>query len=384
MDFALTTEQQMFQNMAKEFAEREVAASARERDREERFFPELMKKMADLGFFAIKVPQEMGGVGLDWTTMGMVAEQLAAVDFSVALTFYIQTSLEIMPILLAGTDEQKNKFIPDLMMGKKIGCMAAVEPDAGSDATSVQTSAVGDGEEWVLNGNKSWITNATVADYSVVLAQTDKSRGTKGIATFIVENGTPGYSSMKIGHKLGCRSSDTGQLFFRDCRIPKANLLGEVGKGMKNALTCIEHTRFGISCMALGVTHACIEASIKYAQERKQFGRPIASFQLIQEQIAQMVMDYEASKWLSYHVAYLKDKGVNATRETAIAKLHNMDVAMKAARAAIEIHGAYSLTDDFPVERMYRDMTGPLIFGGTANVQKLVIGRFATGLDAIK
>jgi alkylation response protein AidB-like acyl-CoA dehydrogenase len=289
-----------------------------------------------------------------------------------------------MPILLAGSEDQKKKFVPDLMMGNRIGCMAAVEPDAGSDATSIQTSAVLDGEEWILNGNKSWITNATISDYSVVLSQTDKSKGTKGIATFIVEKGAPGYSTMKIGHKLGCRSSDTGQLFFRDCRIPKSNLLGAIGRGMQNALTCIEHTRFGISCMALGVTKACLDASIKYAQERKQFGKPIGSFQLIQEQIAQMIMDYEASKWLSYHVAYLKDKGVNATRETAIAKLHNMDVAMRATRAAIEIHGAYALTDDFPLERLYRDMTGPLIFGGTANVQKLMIGRLATGLDAIK
>jgi alkylation response protein AidB-like acyl-CoA dehydrogenase len=284
----------------------------------------------------------MGGMGLDWMTMGLMAEQLATVDFSVALTFYLQTSLEIMPILQAGTDEQKKKYIPDLMMGKKIACLAAAEPDAGSDATSIQVSAVPDGEEWILNGNKSWITNATVSDHSVVLCQTDKSKGTKGITTFIVENGAPGYSKVKIGHKLGCRSSDTGQLFFRDCRIPKANLLGEVGKGMKNAFTCIEHTRFGISCMALGVTKACIDASIKYAQERKQFGKPIASFQLIQEQIAQMVMDYEASKWLSYHVAYLKDNNINATLETSIAKLHNMDVAMRATRAAIEIHGAYS------------------------------------------
>jgi alkylation response protein AidB-like acyl-CoA dehydrogenase len=289
-----------------------------------------------------------------------------------------------MPILVAGTEDQKKKFVPDLMTGNKIGCLAAVEPNAGSDATSVQTTAVLDGDEWVLNGNKSWITNATTSNYSVVLAQTDKSKGTKGIATFIVENGTPGYSQTKIGHKLGCRSSDTGQLFFRDCRIPKSNLLGVVGKGMTYALTCIEHTRFGISCMALGVTRACLDASIKYAQERKQFGKPIGSFQLVQEKIAKMAVEYEASKWLSYHVGYLKDKGANATRATAIAKLHNMDVVMNATRAALEIHGAYSLTDDFPIERMYRDMTGPLIFGGTSNVQKLVIGRLATGLDAIK
>ena len=340
--------------------------------------------MADQGFFAIKVPQEMGGIGLDWMTLGLVAEQLAMVDFSVALTCYIQTSLEIMPILLGGTEEQKSKFIPDLMTGKRIGCLAAVEPNAGSDATSVQTTAVLDGDEWILNGNKTWITNATTSSHCVVLAQTDKSKGNKGIATFIVENGTPGYSSTKIGHKLGCRSSDTGQLFFRDCRIPKSNILGAVGAGMSTALKCIELTRFGISCMAVGVTQACIDASIRYAQERKQFGRPIASNQLIQEQIANMVVDNEASRWLSYRVAYMKDNNITSTRETAIAKYHNMEAAMKATRAAVEIHGAYGLTDDFPIERFYRDMTGPLIFGGTANVQRLVIGRFATGLDAFR
>jgi glutaryl-CoA dehydrogenase (non-decarboxylating) len=194
----------------------------------------------------------------------------------------------------------------------------------------------------------------------------------------------PGYSKTKIGHKLGCRSSDTGQLFFRDCRIPKDNLLGAVGKGMATALQCIEFTRFGISCMAVGVTQACIDASIKYALERKQFGRPIGSNQLIQEQIADMIVGNEASRWLSYHVAYMKDKEITSTRETGIAKYHNMDVAMKATRTALEIHGAYALTDDFPTERFYRDMTGPLIFGGTANVQRLVIGRFALGIDAFR
>jgi glutaryl-CoA dehydrogenase (non-decarboxylating) len=384
MDFEFTKEQMMFRDMAKEFAEREIAPSARERDREERFFPEIMKKMADQGFFAIMVPQEMGGLGLDWMTMGLVAEQLATVDFSVGLTFFIQTSLEIMPMLLAGTEEQKKKYIPDLMMGKKIGCLAAVEPNAGSDATAVETTALLDGDQWILNGNKTWISNATVSDYCVVLVQTDKSKGTKGIATFIVEKGTLGYSSSKISHKLGCRSSDTGQLFFRDCRIPKSNILGAVGAGMKTALTCIEHTRFGISCLAAGVTQACIDASIRYAQERKQFGKSIGSFQLIQEQIAEMTVGYETSKLLSYRVAWMKDKGMSCTRETGIAKYNNMDVVMKATRAAIEIHGAYSLTDDFNIERFYRDMTGPLIFGGTSNVQRLVIGRFALGLDAFR
>lgn len=276
------------------------------------------------------------------------------------------------------------KYIPDLMKGKKIGCLAAVEPNTGSDATAVETTAVTNGDGWILNGNKTWITNATVSDYAVVLAQTDKSKGTKGITTFIVENDTPGYTRHKIGSKLGCRSSDTGQLFFRDCRVSKSNILGSVGAGMKTALTCIEHTRFGISCLAVGVIQACVDAGIRYAQERKQFGKFIGNFQLIQEQIAEMTVGYEAAKLLSHRVAWMKDKKLSCTRETAIAKYHNLEVVMKTTRAVIEIMGAYSLTDDFPAERFFRDMTGPLIFGGTANVQKLVIGRFALGLDAFR
>jgi len=384
MDFTLTKEQEMFRDMAKEFAERELAPAARERDRTEQFPREIIQKMADQGFFAIKVPPEMGGLGLDWMTMGLIVEQLSMVDLTAALTFYMQTSLVIMPLLVAGTDEQKQKFIPDLMTGRKLGALAAVEPNAGSDATAIETTAVLDGDDWVLNGNKTWITNATISDYSVVVAQTDKKLKTKGIATFIVEKGTPGYTQTKIGHKLGGRSADTGQLFFRDCRIPRSNQLGPVGWGMLIALQCIELTRLGIACGMVGGTQACIDASIKYAQERKQFGRPIGSNQLIQAQIADMIVNNEASRWLAYHVATMQDKGLRCTRETAIAKCHNTDVAAKAARMALEIHGAYGLTDDLPLERFYRDVTGPLVFGGTANIQKLSIGRLALGIDAFK
>jgi len=384
MDFKLTEEQAMFRDMAKEFAEREVAPTARERDREQRYFPEIMTKMGEQGLFSIMVPQEYGGLGLDWTTMGLVAAELAAVDFSVGLHFFTHTSLEIMPILTAGTEDQKQKYLPGLMSGEILGCTAAVEPNAGSDATAVETSAVLDGDEWVLNGNKTWITNAVHANFAVVLAQTDKSKGTKGICTFIVDSDSPGYQSFALHNKLGCRSSDTGQLFFRDCRIPKSNLLGPMGKGMKTALTCIEHTRYGISWLAVGVMRACIEASTKYVLERHQFGKPLAGFQMVQERIAEMVVAYEASRMLSTQVACLKDKGENVTRETAIAKFHNLEQVMKATRTSLELHGAYGFTDDFPVERFYRDMVGPLIFGGTAHVQKLVIGRLTLGVDAIR
>jgi butyryl-CoA dehydrogenase len=383
MDLELTQEQTLFRDMAKEFAAREIAPTAQARDREGKFPRELIKKMGEQGLCAIMVPKEFDGLALDWTTMGLVAEQLAAVDFSAGLTFFVQTSLEIMPILVGGNDAQKKKYIPGLSQGDLIGCVAAVEPNVGCDATAVETTAVLDGDSWVLNGNKTWITNATLADFAVVLAQTDKSKGHKGITTFVVEKGTPGFSSTKIEHKLGCRSSDTGQLFFRDCRIPKENQLGPLGRGMSVALTCIEHTRYGISWLAVGLTQACIDASVKYCQERKQFGKPIGSFQLVQEKIADMVVECEASRWLSFRAGYLKDKGLPYSRETSIAKYHNIEVAVRAAKTAVELHGAYGFTDDFPVERYYRDIIGPLIFGGTANVQRLLIGRAALGLDAI-
>jgi alkylation response protein AidB-like acyl-CoA dehydrogenase len=383
VDLELTTEQAMFRDMAREFAQREILPTARQRDRESSFSTDLIGKMGAQGLFAIKIPREYGGLDLDWMTLGLVAEEISYVDFSVSMTYFIQTSLEAMPILTAGNEEQKQKYIPDLVQGKTIGCLAAVEPNAGSDATAVETSAVRNGDWWILNGNKTWITNATVADFAVVLAQTDRTKGHKGLTTFIVEREMEGFSSTKIEHKLGCRSSDTGQLFFRDCRVPLSNQLGPVGKGISTALACIEHTRFGIAWMGLGATRACLDASIKYCQERHQFGRPIGSFQLVQERIAEMVVDYEASRLLAYQAAYRRDKGLPYSRETSVAKYHNIEVAARAAKTALELHGAYGYTDDFPLERFYRDLIGPLVFGGTANVQKLLIGRFALGIDAI-
>lgn len=382
MDFELTQEQVMFRDMAKEFAVREIVPTARERDREGKFFPDLIKKMGAQGLCSIMVPKEFGGLGLDWMTLGLVAEQLSYFDFSVGTTHFGQTSLGVMPILTAGDDAQKKKYIPALGRGEKIGCFAAVEPNAGSDAAAIESTAVLDGDEWMINGNKTWITNATVADFAIVLVKTDKSKGTKGITAFIVERGTPGFSSTKIEHKLGVRSADTGQLFFRDCRIPRTNQLGPLGRGMAVGLGSIEHTRYGIACAAVGVIQACIDASVKYCQERNQFGKPIGSFQLVQERVADMVVDCEASRWLAYRAGYLKDKGLPYSRETAIAKHHNVEAAAKAARAAVELHGAYGFTDDFPVERFYRDTIAPLIFGGTAHVQKMLIGRFTLGIDA--
>lgn len=383
MDLELTKEQAMFRDMAKEFAQREILPTTRERDREAKFFPEIVKKTGQQGLSGVMVPKEYGGLGLDWLTVGLIAEQICYFDFAVGITLFGQTSLQAMPILSAGDEAQKKKYLPPLARGEIVGCFAAVEPNAGSDATAIETTAVLDGDSWVLNGNKTWITNATVADFALVLAQTDRSKGTKGITTFLVDRGTPGFSHTKIEHKLGVRSNDIGQLFFRDCRIPRTNQLGPVGRGMGIALGSIEHTRFGIAWAAVGLMQACIDASVKYCQERIQFGKSIASFQLVQERIAEMVVDCEASRWLAYRVAYLKDKGLSYSRETAIAKLHNVEAAAKAAKAAVELHGAYGFSDDFPVERHYRDVIAPLIFGGTSHVQKLIIGRLTLGIDAI-
>ncbi|MGV8056636.1 MAG: acyl-CoA dehydrogenase family protein [Smithellaceae bacterium] len=383
MDFQLTEEQTMFRDMAKDFAIREVLPTVQERDRAEKFFPDIMERMGDQGLLSIMVPQDYGGLGLGWLTLGVVAETIAAYDYSVGINFLIATTLQALPIVKFGTDEQKEKFIPGIIDGKKMGALGAVEPNAGSDAVSIETSAVENGDHWILNGNKTWITNANVGHFAIVLAQTDKKMGTKGITTFIVEKGMSGFSSVKIGHKLGIRSTDTGQLFFRDCQVPKSNVLGTIGKGMSVALSSIENTRYGLACLAVGVIQACIDASVKYCQERKQFGRPIGSYQLVQEKIADMVVDCEASRYLAYHVGYLKDKGLPHSRETAIAKLHNSEKAAKATRTAVELHGAYGFTDDFPVERLYRDCLGSVIFGGTSNIQRMLIARSELGLDAI-
>jgi alkylation response protein AidB-like acyl-CoA dehydrogenase len=368
--------------MAKEFGQREVLPSARERDREEKFPSEILKGLASLGLMGLKIPPEYGGLGQDWITLGLVTEQLAYFDFNVAITFLTQTTLQAMPILEWGDEPQKREYLPAIAKGKKLGSHAAVEPNAGSDTAAIETKAVRVENGWVLNGAKTWISNATVADFSIVLAQTDKNKGTKGIATFIVESGTPGFSATKIRHKLGSRSQDTGQLFFRDCEIPDTKRLGAVGKGLRVSLGGIEHTRFGIAMSAVGVMQACIDACVKYCKERSQFGKPIASFQLVQERIAEMVVDCEAGRCLAYHLGYLKDKGVPHSQETAITKYFCGEAAVRAAKQGIELHGAYGYSDDFPMERLYRDLISNLIAGGTSNILKLGIGSLATGIKA--
>ncbi len=381
MDFELTTEQAMFKEMAKEFAIREVQPYVKEWDRQCKMPPEIFKKLGAQGLLGIKAPPEYGGLDLDWTTLGVVTEQLAYYDFSLGMGSCSRTSLGILPILQNGTDEQKKKYLPGMVQGVMTHCFATVEPNAGSDATAIETTAVTDGNDYVINGNKTWITNANHADFAMVVCQTDKTKGSKAFAVIIVDWGTPGFTRAPIENKMAFKHHDHGMLFFRDCRVPKTNQLG--GFGMRAAFSNVEHTRFGIACAAVGAINACLDHSVNYCKDRQQFKKPIGSFQLVQEKIADMVIDLESSRWIAYRLAYMKDKNMNVARETSIAKYHNMEALHRCAKAAVELHGSYGLSDEYPLERLYRDCMAPIIYGGTAHVHKLILGRLELGIDSV-
>ncbi len=385
MDFELTVEQQMFKDMAKEFAIREVQPFVKQWDRDCHTPPEIYKKMGDLGFLGIKAPEEYGGLDLDWMTVGMVTEQMAYYDLQLAMSSFSRVSLGMLPLIQSGSDEQKKKYLPGLIQGVKTHCFGTVEPNAGSDATAIETTAILDGEDYVLNGNKTWITNACHSDFAMVVCQTDKTKGTKGLAVLVVDWGTPGFTRAPIENKLAFRHHDHGQLFFRDCRVPKDNQLGGFGIhfGMRAAFSNVEHTRYGIAIAAVGAIKSCLDLTVNYCKERVQFKRPIASFQMVQDKIADMVIAHEASQLLAYKLGYLKDKNVDVTKESSVAKYHNMLMLKRTAADAVELHGAYGLSDEYPVERIYRDCMAPFIYGGTAHVHKLVLGRLETGINAV-
>lgn len=383
MDFDLNEEQAMIRTMARNFAEKEIAPRAKEYNREEKFPPDLMKKLAETGFLGLNLPTEYGGGGADYMSYCVMLEELAHADLSVAVTTSSHLSLGGKTILKWGTDAQKQKYLPRLASGEILGCLATTEPNVGSDISAIETAATLKGNEWVLNGNKMWISNGGVAGLAIVIAQTDKSQGAKGLTAFVIERGAPGFSTQDIHHKLGCRAANTSELIFEDCRIPKENTLGPVGKGMSVALSAFDSARLGVAARTVGVAQACIDASVAYAQTRKQFGRLIGTFQLIQELIADMSVETQAARLLVYRAATIKDKtGDPATVETSMAKYYASEIAVKAANAALQIHGSYGYTDEYPVERYLRDVRVSCILEGTSQVHKMIIGRAATGLNA--
>ena len=382
MDFEFTEEQKMIRAMVRDFAEKEIAPVASEANRREECPMGVVKRMCEMGFFGLILPVEYGGGGADYISYCIMLEELGRVDVGMAAMVSPHISLVCKNILKFGDEAQKQRYLPKLATGEMLACLGSTEPNVGSDVAAMETMAVKDGDNWVINGNKMWITNGGIADVALVIAQTDKSQGGKGITAFIVEKGTPGFSSQDIHHKLGMRSSNTAELIFEDCRIPEKNMLGPVGKGMTIALTGFDSARIGVIARSIGAAQACIEASVAYAQTRKQFGKPIGSYQLIQASLADMNVQTEAARLLMYRAAYLKDRGDAATVETSMAKYYASEIALKVANAAIQIHGSYGYSDEFPVERFMRDVRASLIVEGTSDIHKLIIGRSMTGINA--
>jgi alkylation response protein AidB-like acyl-CoA dehydrogenase len=382
MNFEITEEQAMIRDTIKDFAQKEVAPVSRDNNRHERFPSELIKKLGEMGVLGLSLPPEYGGGGADHISYCIMLEELGRVDLGVAVTVSSHLSLGGKTILQWGTEEQKQKYLPRIASGEILACLATTEPNVGSDVSSIETSAVLQGDEWVLNGTKTWISNGGVADMATIIVQTDKRLGSKGLTAFIIERGTKGFSSKDLHNKLGIRSSNTAELVLEDCRVPKANVLGPVGKGMSVALSAFDNARLGVAARTVGVAQACIDASVSYAQTRKQFGKPIGSFQLIQELIADMTVETEAARLLVYRAAALKDKGNPATIETSMAKYYSSEIALKAANNAIQIHGSYGYSDEYPVERYFRDVRVSCILEGTSQIHKLIIGRAMTGINA--
>ena len=373
MDFKLSHEQEMVRKMVRDFAENELKPIAPDIDESEEYPLESVKKMAGLNLMGMTIPPEYGGSGSDTISYAIAIEEISRVCACTGVIVAVHNSVGSYPIYLFGTDEQKKKYLPQLASGEKIAGFALTEPGAGSDAAAQQTTAVLDGDEYIINGTKIFISNAHHAGVMVVMAMTDKSQGHKGISAFIVEKGMPGYTYGTKENKMGIRASDTSELVFEDCRVPKENLLGREGEGFKIAMSSLDGGRVGIAAQAVGIAQGALDEAIKYAKEREQFGRPIAKFQAIQWKIADMATKIEAARWLTYRAAYLKDRKVPYTKESAMAKLYAATVAREVAIEAVQIHGGYGYTKDYPVERMFRDAKITEIYEGTSEIQRIVI-----------
>jgi butyryl-CoA dehydrogenase len=383
MNFDLTEEQAMIRAAAKDFAEKEIAPIAREINRNKIFPLDIIKKMGKLGFLGLILPTKYGGGGVDYISYCVFLEEIARVDMGITATASAHMSLCAHSIEGWGTEEQKQKYLPRLCSGEMLGFLASTEPDAGSDVAGIKTFATLQGNEWILNGNKMWITNGSYGGVGIVIAQTQKDGGSRGLTAFLVEKGTPGFSSKGIHNKLGLHSSDTAELAFDNCRIPKENLLGPVGKGMNVALSAFDCARLGVAARSVGAAQACVDACVSYAQSRKQFGKPIGNFQLVQELIADMQVETDAARLLTYRAATIKDTtGEAATIETSMAKYYASEVVQRAANNAIQIHGSYGYSDEYPIERIWRDARIGSILEGTSQVHKLIIGRAKTGFNA--
>ena len=375
MDFSLTDEQKLFQKIIREFCEKEIKPISDKIDKEEYFPEELYTKMGRMGLMGMTVPQKYGGAGIDRVSYMIALEEISRACGSTGINVEAHNSLGVGHIYEKGSENQREKYLKKLTNGEAIAAWALTEPNAGSDASATQTTAILEGDEWVINGTKQFITSGDIAWVTTVMAKTDKNKGAKGISAFIVEKNTPGFKIGQLENKLGLRGSHTAELIFEDCRIPKDNLLGEKNMGFIGAMNILDRGRTAIGAMSVGIARGALEDSIEYAKQREQFGRPIGKFQAIQWKIADMATDIDAARLLVYRAAYLEDKNIRFTKEASMAKLFGSRIAMNATREAIQIFGGYGYTKDYPIERYFRDVKLCEIGEGTSEVQHMIISR---------
>lgn len=380
MQFDLTPQQREIWQWAKDFADKEIAPQVEEYDRKATFNFELMKKIGANGFFGAILPEQYGGQNIDHVAYALMTEEIARVCSSTRTLFSVQISLVEKPILAFGTEAQKEQYLPKLASGEMIGCFGLTEPGAGSDAGNQQTTAKKDGDYWILNGAKTWISNGSIADVAIVIAQADKSLKHKGICAFLVDTKTPGFSARPIAPKLGLHASDTSELFLDNVRVHKDQMLGKEGEGFKVAMYCLDQGRFSVAAGAVGVSQGCLDISAKYAMERDAFNQKIGEFQLIQKLMADMAVETEAGRLLVLRAGYKKDQGVRNTRETSLAKYYCTEAAQRAAYSAVQIFGGYGFSEEYPAARYYRDARVLTLYEGTSQIQSIIIGQDELGI----
>ncbi len=387
MEFSFTDEQQHLRRVVREFAEAEIAPHVMEWDEASQFPSEIIPKLAEMGFLGVIFPEKYGGSGMGYLEYAIIIEELSRVDGSIGIIVAAHNSLCTNHIYKFGTEEQKQKYVVPLAQGKKLGCWSLTEPEAGSDAGGTRTMALKKNSDWVINGAKTFTTNGHYADVCVAMAVTDASKKHHGISAFIIEKGTPGFRPGKKENKLGLRASDTSEVVFTDCRVPAQNLLGPEGEGFVNSLQILDGGRISIASLGLGMAQGAYECSVRYAKERKQFGKPIADFQAIQFKLADMATQIEAARLLTYRAAWLADRAIaesaddrsRITRESSMAKLYAGEVAVRVANEAVQIHGGYGFIKDYPAEKYYRDVKLCTIGEGTSEIQRMVIARQLLG-----
>ncbi len=384
MDFSITDSQRAVQERAREFAQKRAAPLARAMDERGAMPMELVREMGALGLLGGPLPRAYGGEEWDALALALCYEELGRVDSSVRGFMTVHTSLVSQCLRAWGTAEQCQTYLPKLARGEWIGCYCLTEPNAGSDAASMESTARDDGDAFVLNGEKIWITNGGIADLGIVFASTDRAQKHKAICAFLVEMNGAGIRRVKMpGQELGHRASDHARIFFENCRVPKTALLGELGKGFRVAMSALDHGRLGVAAGALGVAQACLDASVAFARTRRQFGQRIGDFEMIQAALANMAADVDAARLLVYRAAWLQTRGERATRATSIAKLFATEAAVRAASEAVLLHGGRGYSNEYPVERYYRDIKGLQIYEGTSHIQRIVIARELLGKDDV-